>query len=84
MVAGKNGNIFGIIAINKIDVLINCVCGTFIPLSTLNLLIRRKNMNSAVSTVKIPCRTVSDVIVELKRLILSENADRFNSGIDAV
>ena len=84
MVAGKDSNIFGIIAVDEVDVLIDRVGCALVPLSTFDLLIGRKNMHAAADAVKIPRRAVADVIVQLKRLILSKNADCFNSRVDAV
>ena len=39
MIAGKDCNIFGIIAVNEVDVLIDGVGCSLVPLSTFNLLI---------------------------------------------
>ena len=75
MVARKHSDIFGIITVDKVYVLIDGVCGTLVPLHTLNLLIRREHVHSAVRTVKVPRLSVAYIIVKLKRLILREHAD---------
>lgn len=41
-------------------------------------------MNAAVSTVKIPRLTVSDILVQFQRLVLRQYAHRVDSRIDAV
>ena len=41
-------------------------------------------MNSSVFAVKVPCLTVSYVVVELQRLILGKNTYRIDPRIDAV
>ena len=84
MVARENENIFGVISFDEIDVLVNGVRRSFIPFGSLYLLIRGKNMYSAVGSVKIPRLTVADIVVKLQRLILSQNADGINAGINAV
>ena len=35
----------------KIDILINCICGSFVPIGTVNVLIGRKNMYAGIQTV---------------------------------
>ena len=41
-------------------------------------------MHTSVETVKIPRLTVSYVLIQYKRLILSKDTYRINAGIDAV
>ena len=79
MVARKNENVFGIISVDEIDVLINGVGCSLVPFRARYLLIGRKNVNSAVGTVKIPCLSVADIVVKLKRLILGENTDSIDT-----
>ena len=84
MVSRKNENIFGVVSVYKVDVLIDCICRALVPFGTRYLLIGGEDVNAAVGTVKIPSLSVADVIVQLKRLILSQNTDGVDAGIHAV
>ena len=84
MIAGKNKNIIRIVSVDKLDVLINGVCGAAIPVGGFLALIRREDLYSAERAVKVPRQTVADVIVEQERLVLREHTYRVDPGIDTV
>ena len=84
VVAGEDEDILRIIPVNKIDILIDGVGRALIPLGALNLLVRGQDVDTAVVPVQIPRLTVADIIVELQRLILRQDADRVDTGIDTV
>ena len=84
VVAGQHQHILGIVALDKVDVLIDGVGGTLIPIGALIALIGGQDVNAGVHTVQIPRLTGADVVVQLQRLILSEHAHRLDAGIDTV
>ena len=47
LVAGQDDNVFGIIAFDKRDVLIDCVRRSLIPVGSGRLLIRRQDMHAS-------------------------------------
>ena len=73
MVARKDKDVFRIIALDKIDVLINCVGRSLIPICAACVLIRGKDVNAARLTVEIPVLSASNVVGKFKRLILKLN-----------
>jgi len=64
VVAGKDQNVVRIVAFHVLQVLINGVRGTGIPVTALAPLVRRKNGNSSDITVQIPRNANSDVTVQ--------------------
>lgn len=84
MVARKNENVFGVVSVDKVNVLINGICCALVPFGTRYLLIGGENVNAAVGTVEVPGLSVSDVVVQFKRLILGQNTDGIDAGIHAV
>ena len=84
LVTGKDDHILWIITIDERDVLIDCISGTFVPVRTGCLLIRRQNMYATVETVKIPRLSVSNVLIQNKWLILGQNTNGINAGVYAV
>lgn len=79
MVARKDDHIFRIITLNVVDILINCIGCSRIPVCTVNSLIRAEAVYTRVHTVKIPRLSVSYVFVKNKRLILCENTYSVNA-----
>jgi len=79
MVARKDYHIFRIITLNVVDILINCIGCSRIPVCTVNSLIRAETVYTRVHTVKIPRLSVSYVFVKNKRLILCENTYSVNA-----
>ena len=84
MVTRKDKNIFRVISFNILEVLINSICSTLIPVSTILALIRRKNSHTAKGSVKVPGLAVTDIFIKLQGLILSKNADCIDTGIDTI
>src|SRR5699024_10649703 len=84
LVAGEDDDILRIISFNKVNVLIDRVGRTLIPVRSGHLLIRGKDMHTAVETVQIPRLSVSDVLIQYQWLILCQNTNRINSWIHAV
>ena len=84
MVAGQDQDIFRIIFIDKADVLIDRVCSTLVPLRALAALIRRQGIDAAIQAVKIPSLAVCQIHVQDMRLILRQNTDGVDAGIDTV
>ena len=84
MVTGEDDDIFRIVFVDEMDVLIDGICGAFVPVGSLDLLVRGQNVDAAAGAVEIPGFSVPDVVVQLKRLILGQNADGVDAGIDTV
>ena len=64
VVAGKDQNVVRIVAFHVLQVLINGVRSTGIPVTALASLVRRKNGNSSDITVQVPRNANSDVTVQ--------------------
>ena len=84
MVTRKDEHVLRVVAVDEFHILINRVCCALIPVGTLLSLIGRQDLDTAPCAVQIPRQTVTDILVEHERLILRQNANRINSGIDAV
>ena len=85
MVAGKNQNIFWVVAVDKINVLINRVCCTHEPFARIPAFyMGSQNCHAAVPSVQIPGDTDTDMLVQPQRLVLCQHADCIHAGIDAV
>ena len=84
MVAGKNKDIVRIIGVNEFDILENSICGTAVPVASPCTLIRSQQSYTADIAVQIPRNTDADMRVKAQRLILCENTDRVDAGINAV
>jgi acetyl-CoA carboxylase alpha subunit len=84
MVAGENQNIIRIKLANKVYILENGVCSSLVPIGIPSVLIRRKNAETASGTIKIPRGAVTNIIIERKRLVLSQYTNGVNSGVNTV
>ena len=84
MVAGKDQSVFGIIAFDERQILIDRICRSAIPVLAALRLVRRKNGNAAARAVQIPRFAVADVLIQHKGLILCQNADSIDAGVHAV
>ena len=84
VVTAQNHDVIGVIVIDKVYVLINCVCRTLVPFARLCAHIRRQNVDTATESVKIPRLTVAYVLVQFKRTILSKHAYRVDTAVDAI
>ncbi len=84
LVTGQDDNILGVIPVNEGQVLVDGVGRALVPVRTGGLLIRGQHMNTAVQTVQVPGLAVADILVEDQRLILSQDTNGVNIGIDTV
>ena len=84
MVARENEHIIRVIALDKADVLIDGVRRALVPFGVLALGVGRQHLHAAVRRVEAPRLAVSDIFVQLQRLILRQNADGINLGVDTV
>ena len=84
LISGKDDDILGIVSLDKGNVLIDCVGRDLVPVGAAGFLVRRQHMYAAVETVKVPGLAVSDVLIQHKGLILGQDADCIDSGVDTV
>ena len=84
MVAGQDQHVIRVIALDKGDVLIDRVGCALVPFGILALGIGRQDLHAAVRGVQTPRLAVADVLIELQRLILRQDADRIDLGVYAV
>ena len=85
VVAGENHHIVGVEAIHKIDVLVNGVGGTLVPAGFLVVtLVGGQNLGAGMGLVQIPGLTVADILIQLQGLILGQNANGVDAGVDTV
>ena len=84
LVAGQDDDVFGIIAVDEADVLIDGVCSALVPVGAVCLLVRRQGVHTAVQTVQIPRLAVTDVLVQLLGLVLCCDTNGVDIGVDAV
>ncbi len=84
VVAREDQDVLRIVLVDKADVLIDGVCSALIPLRALSALVRRQSIDAAVQTVEIPCLTVCQIYIEDMRLILCQDTDGINTGVDTV
>lgn len=84
VIARKNDNILGSIAVDEIDILVDSVGSTGVPVGICNLLVRRQHIDTSVDAVQVPRLSVAQVFVELQWLILGQYADRIDAGVDTV
>ena len=79
VVAGENEDIIGVIAVDEIEVLVDGIGGSLVPVRTRFSLIRRQYGGTALVSVKIPRAAVADVFVQYERLILCQHAYGVNA-----
>ena len=84
VVAGKNQDVLGIVGLHVLQVLIDGVGRTGVPVASLASLIRRKHGHSAHVAIQIPRDTDTDVRVQTQRLILGQYTYGVHPRIDAV
>ena len=84
LIAGQDDDILGIIAVDEGQVLINGVGGALVPVRAAGLLVGRQDMYAAVQTVQVPRLAVADILIQDKRLILGQNTNGINVGVDTV
>ena len=85
VVAGQNHHVVGVEAVHEVDVLVDGVGSALVPAGLLVVaLIGRQNLGAGVGFVQAPGLAVADVLVELQRLILGQDAHGIDTGVDAV
>ena len=84
VVARKDQHIVGINDVDEVNVLIDGVRRTLIPVGALLARIRRQDEDTTVFLVKIPRTSRAEIIVKLQRTVLREDADLVDAGIGAV
>ena len=72
VIARKNDNILGSIAVDEIDILVDSVGSTGVPVGICNLLVRRQHIDASVDAVQVPRLSVAQIFVELQWLILGQ------------
>ena len=84
MVAGEYQHVFRIVLIYELNVLIDGVGRSAVPLPGGARNVGRKHEYAAVHPVKIPRLAGAEIGVQRKGLILREHADGVDVGVDAV
>ena len=85
VVTGKNQHIFRIIAVDKVNILINGVCRPVEPFAGIPCFhMRCKNRHTAVFLIQIPWNPNPDMLIQTQRLILCQHADGIHTGVNAV
>ena len=84
VIAGENQDIIRIPLLDESDVLIDGVGGTLVPFAGFSCLIGGQNENTAIGQIQIPGRARSNVGIQFKRSVLSQNTNHVNTGVGAV
>ena len=84
MVTGEDQHVFGVIAVDKVDVLVDGVGGTLVPFAALIGLVRGEDEDAAVHPVKVPGLAVADIGIQFQRAVLGQDADGIDAGVYAV
>ena len=84
MVAGEDQHIIRVVLLDEGHVLVDGVSRAAIPLAHLALLVGRKDKHAAVGQVKVPGRAGANVGVQLKGLILGQDAHGIDAAVGAV
>ena len=84
MVTRKDQHIVGIDDVDEVDVLIDGVRRSLIPVGALLARIGRQNEDAAILLVEIPRASRAEIVVKLQRTVLREDADLVDAGIGAV
>ena len=85
MVTGKNKNVFRIKFINEINILGDCICSSAIYIQILICFLTwRKNVNTAVFSIKTPATAGCHITVQLDRFILCKYTYNINATVGAV
>ena len=85
MVTGKNENIFRCEFVDKVDILRNGICGSAVNVQILICFLTwRKNVNTAVFSIKTPATAGCHITVQLDRFILCKYTYNINATVGAV
>ena len=85
MVAGEDDHIIGIKTVHEVDVLVDGVGGTLVPAGLLvETLVGGQHLSAALRLVQTPGLTIADIFIQLQRLVLGQNTDGVDTGVDTV
>ncbi|MPN54404.1 hypothetical protein SDC9_202074 [bioreactor metagenome] len=84
MVARKHQQVFGLVTVDKVNVLVYGVRGPGVPFAPLVFHIGRQYERASRNIVQVPGRPRSDIRVEFQRLVLGQHPHCVQSGMDAV
>lgn len=84
VITGEDENIFGVVTLNKGDILADGIGGAGVPVTAAALLVGGQYKYAAVQPVQIPRLAVAQVFIEHQRLVLSQYAHSIYAGIDTV
>ncbi len=84
MVTRQDQDIFRIIPLDKVDILIDRICGAGVPVGAGAFLVGRQDKHAAVAAVEIPRLAVADILIQDQRLILGQHAHSVDPRVDAV
>ena len=84
VVAGEDQHLIGVVPVNEANILINGVGRALVPSRTLAPGVGRQDADAAVGVVEVPGLAVADVLIEFQRLVLGQNADGVDVGVDTV
>ena len=84
MIAGENQHVVRLIPLDKRNVLIDGIGRALVPFGLLAPRIGRKHLHPAVAAVQAPGLAVADIFVQFQRLILCQNSDGIDAGVDAI
>ena len=78
MVTRKDQDVLGVVQLDVVKVLRDCVRGARVPCAARLRLVRRKDGDAAIAVIEILCLTGTDVGMQKVRTVLSQDTD----GID--
>ncbi len=85
VVAGEDHHVVRVKAVHEVDVLVDGVGGALVPAGLLVVaLVGGQHLGAGMGLVQAPGLAVADVLVELQRLILGQDAHGIDAGVDAV
>ena len=84
VVARKYQHVLRIVLLDELYILIDGVRCSLEPVSALLRLIRRQYVQAPEPQIEVPRAARAKIVVQFKRLILSQDSDRIYAGIDTV
>ena len=84
VVAGQDQHVLRVRHFDEVQVLVNRVRRSAVPVGALGSRIRRQDEHAAAPAVKVPSVAVAEIIVQLKRAILRQDAHALNPRMCAV
>ena len=84
VVAGQYQHVLRVVLLDELYILIDSVRCSLEPVSALLRLIRRQYVQAPEPQIEVPRAARAKIVVQLKRLILSQDSDRIYAGIDTV